>query len=192
MSQEVEIEFKNMLTKEEYEILLSTYRISEEQIQTQTNDYFDTKHFHIREKGAALRVRSKNDKLVLTLKEPAEEGLLETHQTISNEIFRSIQSNGVLPVGEVGEQLKNLGVDSSLVHLGTLTTHRAEVQTNNGLLVLDHSEYLDREDYELEFEVKDFEVGTRDFQSLLNNHHIPERVAKNKILRFFLASKEQG
>ncbi|MGB8002537.1 MAG: CYTH domain-containing protein, partial [Anaerobacillus sp.] len=167
MSQEVEIEFKNMLTGEEYETLLAAYKINEKEIKTQTNDYFDTKEFHIREKGAALRVRSKNGNLVLTLKEPATEGLLETHQTISNETFRSIQSSGVLPAGEVREQLKRLGVQSLLVHLGNLTTHRAELQLTTGLLVLDHSEYLDQEDYEMEFEVSDFEKGKRDFESVL-------------------------
>ncbi|MGA9287892.1 MAG: CYTH domain-containing protein [Anaerobacillus sp.] len=192
MSQEVEIEFKNMLTGEEYKTLLAAYRINKEEIKTQTNDYFDTKEFHIREKGAALRVRNKNGNLVLTLKEPATEGLLETHQTISNETFHSIQSSGVLPAGEVREQLKRLGVQSLLVHLGNLTTHRAELQLTTGLLVLDHSEYLDQEDYEMEFEVSDFEKGKRDFESVLTKHHIPKREAKNKILRFFLASKEQG
>ncbi|MGB8000302.1 MAG: CYTH domain-containing protein, partial [Anaerobacillus sp.] len=90
------------------------------------------------------------------------------------------------------QQLKRMGVHSLLIHLGNLTTHRAELQLTTGLLVLDHSEYLDQEDYELEFEVSDFEKGKRDFERVLTKHHIPKREAKNKILRFFLASKEQG
>ncbi|WP_347550704.1 CYTH domain-containing protein [Pseudalkalibacillus hwajinpoensis] len=190
MSQEVEIEFKNMLTKEEYDNLLDAYRLTD--IQTQTNDYFDSKDFLLREKGAALRVRSKHDKLVLTLKEPASEGLLETHQAITVAQFDSIKTTNQLPDGDVFDQIKNLGIHSPLFHLGSLTTHRAEVTIDSGLLVLDHSEYLDREDYELEFEVKEYEAGKRAFHSLLHNHHIPERSANNKIFRFFLATQGQG
>ncbi|WLR59533.1 CYTH domain-containing protein [Guptibacillus hwajinpoensis] len=190
MAQEVEIEFKNMLTKEEYASLLDSYKL-EENIKTQTNDYFDTKNFMIREKGAALRIRNKNDKFVLTLKQPAEEGLLETHQAVSQEIFEEIKKDGTLPDGEVASQLNELGIPSPLHHLGRLTTHRAEYQTTEGLLVLDHSEYLGREDFELEFEVSDFTTGERAFASLLHQHQIPKRKTNNKILRFFLASQEQ-
>ncbi|TKD71881.1 CYTH domain-containing protein [Pseudalkalibacillus hwajinpoensis] len=192
MSQEVEIEFKNMLTKDEYVALLSAYELSKEDIKTQTNDYFDTKDFLLREKGAALRVRSKNNTLFLTLKEPASEGLLETHQSITQDTFDFIKSKGQLPEGEVQEQLHNLGVHTELLHLGSLTTHRAERTIESGLLVLDRSEYLGREDFELEFEVTKYEEGKRAFQTLLKQHHIKERNAKNKILRFFLASQEQG
>ncbi|WP_226658545.1 CYTH domain-containing protein [Guptibacillus hwajinpoensis] len=191
MAQELEIEFKNMLTKEEYSSLLTTYQL-ENDIKTQTNDYFDTADFLIREKGAALRVRNKKDSLVLTLKQPAEEGLLETHQSISFETFQAIKKNGALPEGEVGSQLLELGIQDKLLHLGRLTTHRAELALDEGLLVLDHSEYLKREDFELEFEVSGFEAGERAFNDLLQQHQIPKRAAKNKILRFFLASQEQA
>ena len=192
MSQEVEIEFKNMLTKDEYHTLLKAYELGEEDIKTQTNDYFDTKGFLLREKGAALRVRNKNNTLFLTLKEPASEGLLETHQSITQDTYDFIKSKGQLPAGEVQDQLYKLGIHTELVHLGSLTTHRAERTTDSGLLVLDHSEYLTREDFELEFEVTNYEEGKRAFHDLLGQHHIEERNAKNKILRFFLASQEQG
>lgn len=191
MAQELEIEFKNMLTKEEYSFLLTTYEL-ENDIKTQTNDYFDTADFLIREKGAALRVRNKKASLVLTLKQPADEGLLETHQSISHETFEEMKKNGALPEGEVLSQLQELGIHDQLHHLGRLTTHRAEFATDNGLLVLDHSEYLNREDFELEFEVSAFEAGERAFHHLLQQHQIPKRAAKNKILRFFLASQEQA
>lgn len=191
LAQELEIEFKNMLTKEEYASLLTTYQL-ENNIKTQTNDYFDTVDFLIREKGAALRVRNKKDSLVLTLKQPANEGLLETHQSISLETFKAIKKNGSLPEGEVRSQLQELGIQDQLLHLGRLTTHRAEFATDKGLLVLDHSEYLNREDFELEFEVSAYEAGERAFNHLLQQHQIPKRAAKNKILRFFLASQEQA
>lgn len=191
LAQELEIEFKNMLTKEEYTSLLTAYKL-ENDIKTQTNDYFDTADFLIRENGAALRVRNKKDKFVLTLKQPADEGLLETHQPISFETFEAIKKSASLPEGEVLTQLQAFGIQDQLIHLGRLTTHRAEYMLDEGLLVLDHSEYLNREDFELEFEVSAFEAGERAFSHLLQKHEIPKREAKNKILRFFLASQEQA
>ncbi|WP_270181648.1 CYTH domain-containing protein [Alkalihalobacillus sp. CinArs1] len=191
MAQEIEIEFKNMLTEEEYDALLASYELSHDDIKTQTNDYFDSDQFILRDKGAALRVRKKKNRLVLTLKEPAQQGLLETHQNITEETFQSIKETGQLPNGEVYQQVAKLGLAENLFHLGSLTTHRAEVKLPTGLLVLDHSEYLGCEDYELEFEVTDFEEGERAFYQLLEKHGIEIRKAKNKIQRFFIEKQKQ-
>ncbi|WP_377889575.1 CYTH domain-containing protein [Alkalihalobacillus sp. R86527] len=191
MAQEIEIEFKNMITVNEYHSLLASYQQSSNNIKTQTNDYFDSAQFALRDKGAALRVRKKKDGLVLTLKEPAQKGLLETHQVITEETFHSIRETGVLPEGDVSKQVVNLGLTDNLLHLGSLTTHRAEVKLTSGLLVLDHSEYLGHEDYELEFEVTDYEQGERAFHHLLREHGIEIKKAKNKIQRFFIAKQKQ-
>lgn len=191
MAQEIEIEFKNMLTKKEYQTLLSTYHLTAKDIKTQSNDYFDSEDFTLRDKGAALRVRQKNDKYVLTLKEPAKQGLLETHQRITEDLFEKIKESGSLPDGDVAHQVAKLGLNNSLRHLGTLTTHRAETKTKEGLLVLDHSEYLGLEDYEIEFEVKDYEQGEVAFYNLLQKHEIEIKNAKNKIERFFIAKQKQ-
>lgn len=43
MTQQIEIEFKNMLTKRQYEQLLEAFSIKNEQIIRQVNHYFDTK-----------------------------------------------------------------------------------------------------------------------------------------------------
>ncbi|MCA0987829.1 CYTH domain-containing protein [Guptibacillus algicola] len=191
MTQEIEIEFKNMITDKEYISLLTSYQLSSTDIKTQKNDYFDSAQFTLRDKGAALRVRQKKNDLVLTLKEPAEEGLLETHQVISEETFQSIKETGELPKGDVSKQVIKLGLTDNLLHLGSLTTHRAEVELSTGLLVLDHSEYLGCVDYELEFEVTNYEQGERAFHQLLEEHGIEIRKAKNKIQRFFLAKQKQ-
>lgn len=191
MTQEIEIEFKNMITKKEYTSLLTSYQLSSNDIKTQQNDYFDCLTFTLRDKGAALRVRQKKNDFVLTLKEPAEEGLLETHQVISLETFQSIKETGELPKGKVSKQVNKLGLTDNLLHLGSLTTHRAEVELSTGLLVLDHSEYLGCVDYELEFEVTDYEQGEQAFHQLLEEHGIEIRKAKNKIQRFFIAKQKQ-
>ena len=42
MTHEIEIEFKNMLTKEQYDLLLQHFHIQPEQIKYQVNYYFVT------------------------------------------------------------------------------------------------------------------------------------------------------
>ncbi|MBC3697800.1 CYTH domain-containing protein, partial [Bacillus pumilus] len=83
MAQEIEIELKQLLMKEEFEQLKQHFQLKDSDFHTQTNYYFDTPQFDIKSQFAALRMREKNGQWVLTLKEPHEIGLLETHQTIA-------------------------------------------------------------------------------------------------------------
>jgi len=63
--QELEIEFKNLLSEQEYLSLFTHYASTKQPI-WQANDYFDTPDFELRKKGAALRIREKKQGLVLT------------------------------------------------------------------------------------------------------------------------------
>ncbi|MDI1941278.1 adenylate cyclase, partial [Staphylococcus aureus] len=47
------------------------------------------------------------------------------------------------------------------------------------------SEYFDTADYELEFEVKDYNQGLQKFQSLLNELNLEHHQPLNKVQRFF-------
>ena len=42
MSEEIEIEFKNLLTEKEYQTLLYSFNATENELFTQINSYFDT------------------------------------------------------------------------------------------------------------------------------------------------------
>ncbi|MGA9466995.1 MAG: CYTH domain-containing protein [Exiguobacterium marinum] len=183
MTQEVEIEFKSMLTKKEYETLLQTYKL-EDQVRWQANDYFDTPSFQLKEKGAALRIREKKHGQVLTLKQPNDVGLLETHATITEAEAEDLFKYGIIHDDQMKQALAPFQLSAPLEHLGRLETHRAEHQMKDGLLVLDESHYLETTDYEIEFEVTNEEAGRRAFERLLAEHGLPYRPAKNKIVRF--------
>jgi uncharacterized protein YjbK len=186
MKQELEIEFKNLLTKEEFRMLISHFSLREDDFITQENHYFDTPDFQLKHHGAALRIRKKKEAYVLTLKQPHENGLLESHQSLScQEAVDLINGKGVV-TGDIAELIKQLGVDAAkLSYFGTLTTKRAQLSYKGGLLVLDHSFYLDQDDYELEFEANDFHLGQQQFKDLLQQFHIPKRQTDNKIRRFY-------
>ena len=85
MSQHLEIEFKNILTKEEFIKLQKYFSVSDNDFFCQHNDYFDTENFALKQLGCALQIVEKNGNYELTLKEPWEVGLLETNEEIREE-----------------------------------------------------------------------------------------------------------
>ncbi|MFK3985977.1 MULTISPECIES: CYTH domain-containing protein [Exiguobacterium] len=183
MTQEVEIEFKSMLTKDEYETLLTAYDLTDK-VKWQANDYFDTPTFELKKHGAALRIREKKHGQVLTLKQPHDVGLLETHAPINEAEAENLFKYGIIHDDQMKEALAAFDLSGPLEHLGRLETKRAEIETPDGLLVLDESHYLEIHDYEIEFEVTDEAKGKIAFEQLLHRHGIPLRPAKNKIVRF--------
>ncbi|MBB5174850.1 CYTH domain-containing protein [Texcoconibacillus texcoconensis] len=188
MTQEIEIEVKNLLEKTEYEQLRESFFSNQETPVKQTNYYFDTETFQLKEKSSALRVRQKNGDYVLTLKQPNEVGLLETHDKISKDQFEELLTNGAMPLGSVHKQIEQLidGFKGKISPLGSLTTERLEKKQPEGLIVLDKSDYLDTTDYEVEFEADEEEKAQKFITTLLEEYNIPKRKTPNKIERFYL------
>ncbi|MFT8322352.1 MAG: CYTH domain-containing protein [Bacillus sp. (in: firmicutes)] len=192
MSQNIEIEFKNMLTKEEYQNLIQHFQIQEEDFFKQENHYFDTADFLLKEHKSALRIRKKADGYELTLKQPHTEGLLETNKLLTKEESDAIFKTGNIKYEPFASILLNMNIQPESIHyFGSLTTVRAEKVIENGLLVLDHSFYLNEEDYELEYEVSDVKKGQASFEKILHACQIPVRKTKNKVQRFYAKKYKQ-
>lgn len=188
MDQHIEIEFKNLLQREEFEKLKKHFNVTEADFVTQQNHYFDTPGFELKDQGSALRIRRKNGKNELTLKQPAEDGLLETNQPLTKELAEGIVKGQPLPDSEITRLIKSMKIDPhSLCYFGTLQTSRAEFSYKGGLLVLDHSSYLNTEDFEIEYEVTNKLEGQVIFSELLGSLQIPARETENKIRRFYRA-----
>lgn len=186
MTQQIEIEFKNILEENEFLRLKKQFQFEEHDFNEQINHYFDTADFSLKEHQAALRIREKGENLILTLKEPAEVGLLETEQFLTKQEANELKDQGRIPPGPVKEQLSGLPFSiERLDYFGSLTTCRAEKNYKNGLIVLDHSRYLEVEDFEIEYEVTDEAAGKIIFEELLERFHIPKRETKNKVRRFY-------
>lgn len=185
-----EIEYKQLLSKEEYTALKKAFFNSQQPF-TQTNFYIDTPNFELAEQLMALRIRQIGKEYEMTLKVPAEIGLTEYNNetNIVPEHGQHIHSKQ-LPE-DIFSVLKDADINTEELHvLGALTTHRMETKIEEGLLVLDHSEYLGIEDYELEFEVENPETGLAKFQSILKEFNIKSYVPKNKVQRFFEAKSK--
>ncbi|WP_080847141.1 CYTH domain-containing protein [Cytobacillus gottheilii] len=191
MDKHIEIEFKNMLTKSEFELLKESLKFNAEDFKSQTNYYFDTPDFQLKKKHSALRIREKNGYYELTLKQPHEHGLLESNDTLTAETAqKAIHAKNLnqkeLLQHEILSIINDNGIAiEDLTLFGSLKTIRAEKKYKDGLLVLDNSYYLNEVDYELEYEVSDRANGEVIFGDLLAEYRIPIRKTENKVRRLY-------
>lgn len=185
MTQEIEIEFKNLVTKDEFEILLKHLPFPKEG-HKQINYYFETPDHKLRSNQSALRIREKKGKYILTLKEPFGDGLLETHDVLTSEEASSWLNGNPIGKEETTKQLQKLDIPiHELQYFGSLTTIRREYQDNGLIFVLDYSTYHDQEDYELEIEAMDKNSGLKAIEHTLKQFGITKKETPNKIARFF-------
>lgn len=186
MSRHIEIEYKNMITEAEFRNFIKYFSIADHDFILQKNYYFETPEYALKNARAALRIREKQGRFVLTLKEEKPYGHLETTQQLLEDSARDIIRTGRFPEGPVFARLKEIGVDAHKIrYIGKLETERAEIPYAGGLLVLDRSSYFQKVDFEVEYEVDDPEAGKKIFHALLQKLQIPERKSVNKIARFF-------
>ena len=190
--QHLEIEFKNLLTKAEYNHLLQHFNIQRDQIIPQANHYFETPEGHLKRAMSGLRIRQIGDYYECTLKEKSSTNAhLETNVEITKEQAEEVLATGCFPFPEISTRLKAINVPLDQLSLfGSLETDRVEFPFKEGLLVLDHSKYLQQEDYEVEYETSDEKLGAISFNQLLEAHKIPKRQTDKKIARFMNALKE--
>lgn len=190
MAKELEIEYKNLLTKLEYQNLLEITNLTKENIHEQTNIYFDTKNGILKEKRQGLRIRLLPQKIEFTLKVPQKNSYtyLEITDVLNAfDLDKSLEEQIDLSKSEVLNYLANENIlVTDLKEIGSLTTKRAEKKLDqNTLLVLDENHYYGVTDYELEMEVLDSAIGQKTFENFLAENNIPVRPAKKKIARMF-------
>lgn len=184
--QNIEIEFKNLLTKTEYEELYATLPYEQRTV-IQTNYYFDTKDRKLQQLKCALRIREKNNQYTLTLKEPHAKGALETSETIDPAIKQAWLNNSLVRAPHIFERLALKNIELEHLHyFGSLQTKRTLFYVNNIIsIALDHSFYHGQEDYEIEVETTEERKGKQFFHTLLKDYYIQRRQTKPKIKRFF-------
>jgi uncharacterized protein YjbK len=190
MAQNIEIEFKNLLTEDEFNQFTSHFNRNKKDFFHQENHYFDTPNFALKKIGCALRIREKKGQFEMTLKQPHPDGLLETNAILSVEEAEHLLQGGTIKNNIILSQIIPLGIEAKeLAYFGTLATDRAEFTYKEGLLVLDVSSYLNTIDYEVEYEVSNREKGQIIFLNLLKELNIPVRRTDNKVKRFYERKK---
>lgn len=186
MSQQIETEYKNLLTKDEYEDLLIHFNLEDTEPTHQANVYYDSEDWKLRHLGMGLRIRIYDDFAEQTLKSPIREHeMLETTDHLTKEEGQSLVESGQLKMdGLVAVKLGDNGISlSELKQVGQLSTVRYEIPAETGTFFLDASYYQDQNDYELEFETDDPENGLQIFEQFLDSQNINRRETVQKISR---------
>ena len=166
----LEIEFKMLLKENIFKKLLSDYKNQIKDSYQQTNFYL----FHplLEKKKYSLRIREKKGHYELTLKRPSTIGLNElnidinkeikdaifNHQHINNEIFDILEKENIY--------IKDLTCGYYL------KTTRHDIILPDGVLSLDENEYNHHHDYEIEFEVEDYDQGLQTFKKIIQPYHL--------------------
>ena len=185
---EIEKEFKNLLTKEQYEAIAGDYQSVFTKDITQTNSYYDYEGL-LQQHKMALRIRIVEGKETgeITLKIPQSSlEVLEYTEVLPVDILNAYNHDKqfTLPTS-LQEALENKGITLQTVNQTTLlTTHRLEgALSKNEWLVLDESHYNGKVDFEMEMEVRSLELGEPIFLGILEKYRIERRQAESKIKR---------
>ncbi|OJF96484.1 CYTH domain-containing protein [Alkalibacterium sp. 20] len=190
MKQEVEIEYKNLLTEEEYMKIKQIYFKDEAIPVTQENYYFDSEDHVLKRNQCALRIRTKENHAEMTLKTPFEGHHTETTIDLDPESAKKMIITGsfILP-GDIISVLKdqNISIDPNVFIVADLKTERLEIINPHSIIVLDKSYYSDQQDFELEIESASKVTGEVLFNQILKDNAIPVRPTINKIARAFKA-----
>lgn len=105
----LEIEYKTLLTKDEYNRLLA--KMSHIQPVTQTNYYIDTPNFDLKKHKMSLRIRTLADKAEMTLKVPEEVGNREYNVSLSNKQAKFLIKDFSLTVSPIKEIIDALDIE---------------------------------------------------------------------------------
>ena len=180
--EEKEIEFKSLLTKEEYQKIYKYFNLKEEKNIINENYYYDDKKNTLKNNNIALRIRKNGNKKEITLKIKKNKFNLEINNETNIEPIKKIDFK-VCPQ-EISDKLKEIKCLEHLYLISEIVTFRKEKKLQTGLLVLDKTIFLNnKEDYELEFEVNDYEKGQESFKNLLKELSINYKKSAPKIKR---------
>ncbi|MCR5787322.1 MAG: CYTH domain-containing protein [Acholeplasmatales bacterium] len=175
MQQHLEIEFKTLITKQEYDALIKEFEL-QNSIFSQTNYYFDTPALELMKKKTVLRIRKK-DKYKLTKKEKGSNGNEETSIYLTDEEALNMLNNGF--------NASIINEPYYVKQITALTTLRCKCPYKDGTIFFDHSIYNNIEDYEIEYEANDYSTGKETFESFLKEHNLVQQETISKSKRAF-------
>lgn len=178
--EEIEIEFKNVLTRKQYENLRSSFDVD---TFSHISYYFDFNNI-LKEHQIALRVRVKDNSYRLTIKHQFDKHIYELKDDISFEEFESLK-NGYLVNDLLNKYLisQNIIIDKYEL-IAVFTTNRSIFYIDDYKIFLDETIFSNNEvDYELEIECCSYDDGLKFFELFLKKYNINKIQSNKKIAR---------
>lgn len=174
MKTSIEIEFKTFITEDKYNELLKKLNPNND-VLIQTNHYFDDKNSSIQKDKKVLRIRQKGNQYKLTKKSKSGEGNIENHIYLTEDEAKNMLKNGF--------DASIIGENTYVNKISELTTYRTKLPYKSGFVFLDKSLYLNKVDYELEFEAENKEKGEIEFKEILDEFGIVFKKSYSKFKR---------
>lgn len=176
MNTNLEIEYKTMLTPDQFKRLSLDY--DDVPNIKQVNYYYQYADVT---KPIAARIRQIDQKFELTFKIKQAKGRLEV-----NFVVQGNDSN-VFNREDVKSFLITNDYSFDFSYLGELTSYRRLIKETNGDLCIDENHYLGLVDYELEYEVtQDEALAYARYRELVEKYQLSNEKAKTKYHRFLL------
>ncbi len=172
MNKSLEIEYKLLITKKQYETIINNYPSHSSYVQI--NYYFDTFNESLRKKRYMLRIRKKDHTYEFTLKKRGESiiGVDEYNEIVDDNFFQNLKNHRHVD-SQILDMLSREGIcidDLQLQH--QLKTTRLDIPYANGVISIDKNEYLDTVDYEIEYEVSTSKGAISIFNKFLAPYHL--------------------
>jgi uncharacterized protein YjbK len=175
----VEIEFKTVIPKEKYEALITHFDLTSN-VFLQNNHYFDTESLDLSKQQIVLRIRQKGNHFYkVTLKSQSPEGAYEYHVLLNESQTQQMIQNGFNTSTFFKE------IDYYVTHKASIDNYRASLPYEQGTIFIDRCEYCHTIDYEIEYEVNDYDLGIESFQRFIEAQKIELIKTKRKSDRAF-------
>ncbi|MEF9920380.1 MAG: CYTH domain-containing protein [Erysipelotrichaceae bacterium] len=163
MNKNIEKEYKLLVSKEQFDHLLSFYK--EAVFHEQTNTYFDNQNRTIEKMRGAMRIR-KTNQYVFTLKVFQNQDLLEFECEVKDDSISSLNTS------EIVSLLDSYQIAYPFLETAKLTTKRAIIDTGYAELCFDENHYSNITDYEIEYEEKVEHEGKIAFNEILKKANL--------------------
>lgn len=196
-STELELEAKNLLTKDQFQSLLTFFGITSKPF-LQTNTYILDEERKLKTdfpKGTTLRLRIKDGKTELQLKLIRSDGsVVESKDVLKYAAIAQLLNKRRIIKGNVSKTLNENGVNINQEFncLGNSDTYRIEmyrIKWPEAIIFFDKTIYPDNsQDYEIEVEsALSYEHAEKVLMEILDSNQIPKVETPRKIERFYKA-----
>ncbi|OCN05733.1 hypothetical protein A4S06_07620 [Erysipelotrichaceae bacterium MTC7] len=159
MKTHIEKEYKILVSKEQFDQLITNY--PEIDFITQTNYYYDNESYEIMKQKGAMRIRESAGTKLFTLKEIKDDNLIEYEQIVEQ------VDPAVFDDAQIKKVLAKFHLEGPFVQVASLTTKRAMFIGDGYELCFDINTYGDKTDYEIEYEYTHEHDGLTNFNSIL-------------------------
>lgn len=160
MINNIETEYKVLVTKEQFEKLKSNYLILESR--KQVNTYYDTKTALIKKQKYSMRIREVNNQFIFTLKTP-HKGAHHEHECLVSQ--NSVEA---FKEPEIVLLFDQYHLHGDYQEIGKCITYRSIYANELAELCFDINEYNGITDFEIEYEMKSDHDGIAAFNQILS------------------------